>query len=229
MVDPVDPRSDRNIVAAELALGLLDGVERAEALRLCLSEPAFAAEVETWSLRMSSLLQGVPAFQPPAHLWNAVEARIGESDRTSTVRSLRWWRGGALVSGAIAATLALFIVVRPVDVRNPSPVAVSQLAGAEGTTTMAIAYDPRQNVLRLSPAGLESGSKSPELWVIPEDGVPRSLGVIRAQGRELTVDTALAKYLRGGVTLAITMEDSASAPHKEPTSPPILTGKITII
>jgi anti-sigma-K factor RskA len=229
MVDPVDPPSDRNILAAELALGLLDGVERAEALRLCLSDPVFAADVEAWSLRMSPLLQGVPAVQPPVHLWNAVDARIGGGTSASTVRSLRWWRGGALASGAIAAALALFIAVRPVDTQNPYPVAVSQLAGAQGKMIMAIAYDPRKNLLRLSPTEMKSGSKNPELWVIPEDGIPRSLGIIPAQERELTVDTALAKYLRNGVTLAITMEDPVSAPHSAPTSLPILTGKITII
>lgn len=94
---------------------------------------------------------------------------------------------------------------------------------------MAIAYDPRQAMLRLSPTSLENGAKSPELWVIPKDGVPRSMGIIQAKGREMPVDAALAKYLKSGVTLAITMEDAASAPHKAPTSLPILTGKIVII
>ena len=229
MVDPSPSPSDRDALAAELALGLLDGAERAEALRLCLSDPAFASDVEAWSLRLSPLLDTVPPVQPPKHVWEAVEARIDGSRRLSAVRNLRLWRGGALVSGAIAAGLALFITLRPPDVQRPSPVAVSQLVSAEGTATMAIAYDPRQGVLRLSQPSLASATKSPELWVIPGDGVPRSLGIVPARSGELAVDVALAKFLTSGVTLAITMEDGATAPHRAPTSAPVLTGKIIII
>ncbi|HEX7821834.1 MAG TPA: anti-sigma factor [Sphingobium sp.] len=233
MVDqpPLPPSSspDRDALAAELALGLLDGIDRAEALRLCLSDPGFAAEVEAWSLRLSPLLGAIPAIAPSPHVWKAVEARIGGAQGASVVRSLRLWRGSALLSGALAASLALFITLRPAALQAPGPVAVSQLASTTGAATMAIAYDPQKGVLRLSPTALDDARKSPELWVIPGDGVPRSLGIIRADGRELAVDPGLRPFLKGGVTLAITLEDAATAPHKAPSTTPILTGKITII
>ena len=54
MTEPTPPEQD--LLAAELALGLLDGTERAEALRLCLSDPAFARAVDAWSIRLSPLL-----------------------------------------------------------------------------------------------------------------------------------------------------------------------------
>ena len=47
MIDERDP----DMAAAELALGVLEGEERATALRRVLSEPAFAAEVERWRAR----------------------------------------------------------------------------------------------------------------------------------------------------------------------------------
>lgn len=230
MVDESAPSPDHDALAAELALGLLDGAERAEALRLCLSNPAFAAEVEAWKLRLSPLLSDAAEVAPSHRVWRAVEARIGDGE-VSVMRRLRRWQAGALLSGAIAASLALMIVVRPSDAPRPAPgpVAVSQLASAQNATTITIAYDPARGILRLSPTTLETATKSPELWVIPDDGVPRSLGIIRAKGRELTVDGSLRRYLTGGVTLAITMEDAASAPHKGPSAPPILSGKITII
>lgn len=229
MVDPSPPAPDRDTLAAELALGLLEGTDRSEALRLCLSDPAFAAAVEAWSLRLSPLLQAIPPVQPPEYVWSAIEARSGGGGAGSNLRSLRRWRIGALVSGAIAASLALFIAVRPGDVHAPAPMSVSQLAGAQGTAVMAIAFDAQQGVLRLSTASLPTGDKSPELWVIPEDGVPRSLGIIRTAEQKLAVDPAHAKLLKSGVTLAITMEDAASAPHKVPSSQPVLSGKITEI
>ena len=229
MVDPSPAPPNRDDLAAELALGLLEGAERAEALRLYLADPAFAAATEAWSLRLSPLLHDIPPVSPPGHVWDAVEARTGGTRHVSTVHRLRLWRGGALVSGAIAAGLALFIMVRPADVSQPAPVAVSQLAGAQGAAIMTVAFDPRKSLLHLSAARLEAGGKSPELWVIPEDGVPRSLGIIRAGDHALSIDAAHAGLLKSGVTLAVTLEDSATAPHRAPTSAPVLTGKITII
>lgn len=235
MVDtPQPPPSleERDALAAELALGVLEGTARAEAQRLCLSDPAFAAEVDAWRFRLSPLLSAIPAAVPPPQVWDAVAARIGDdlaTPPTSMARSLRFWRSAALASGALAASLALFIVVRPAQQIAPTSIAVSQLASAKGGATMAIAYDPAQGVLRLSPTSLANAAKSPELWVIADDGVPRSLGIIHDDGHELAVDAGLRHLLKGGVTLAITMEDAATAPHKAPSAVPILTGKITII
>ena len=227
LLPPTAPDEDAR--AAELALGLLDGAERAAALRRWLSDPAFAADVEAWRLRLSPLLDAIPAATPPMRVWRAVEARVDTGTTATIVRRLRLWRGGALISGALAASLAVFIVLRPAELRVPTPVAVSQLAGTQGTATMAIAYDAKKGVLRLSPTTLDSPTKSPELWVIPDDGVPRSLGIIRAGSRDLPIDAGLRPLLKGGVTLAITLEDAATAPHQAPSATPILTGKITII
>jgi anti-sigma-K factor RskA len=228
MADPILP-PDRADLTAELALGLLEGPDRAEALRLCLSDPGFAAEVEAWGHRLSPLLDATPQEAPSHRVWNAVEARIADRPSTGQIRSLHLWRGGALAAGAIAASLALVLIIpRPVS-PNPARVGVSQLADAQGATTMAISYDPQTGVLRLGPNMLQSSTKSPELWIIPEDGAPRSLGLIGANGGALAVETRLRRFLRNGVTLAITLEDPATAPHKAPTSTPILTGKISII
>ncbi|HEX7873773.1 MAG TPA: anti-sigma factor [Sphingobium sp.] len=228
MADPTLP-PDRAGLAAELALGLLEGPDRAEALRLCLSDPDFAAEVEAWGHRLSPLLDATPQHLPSHRVWNAVEARIADRPSTGQVRSLRLWRGGAIAAGAIAASLALVLVIPRPAPEGAQTVGVSQLADAQGGATMAISYDPQAGVLRLGPNGLQSGTKSPELWIIPEDGVPRSLGLIGADGGKLAVEARLRQFLRDGMTLAITLEDPATAPHKAPTSIPILTGKISII
>ncbi|MET0365718.1 MAG: anti-sigma factor [Sphingobium sp.] len=228
MADPILP-PDRADLAAELALGLLEGSDRAEALRLCLSDPDFAAEVEAWGHRLSPLLDATPHQAPSHRVWNAVEARIADHPSTAQVRSLRLRRGGAIAAGTIAACLALVLIVPRPAPSGPEAVGVSQLADAQGAAAMAISYDPQAGVLRLGSSQLQSGAKSPELWIIPEDGVPRSLGLIGAHGGRLTVEAGLRQFLRDGVTLAITLEDPATAPHKAPTSSPILTGKISII
>lgn len=228
MPDAITP-SDRDALAAELALGLLDPAERAEALRLCLSDPDFAAAVEHWGLRFSPLLAELPSVEAPAHVWPMVAARVGSGDGTDHGRIIRRWRGIASLFGTVAAALGLFILVRPADAPVPTSVGVAQLVDASGAGTLAIAYDQSQGTLRLSQATLGDSNKRPELWVIPADGKPRSLGLIDANGGSLSVDRNLQPFLAEGVTLAITLEDPATAPHPAPTSAPILTGKISVI
>ena len=147
------------------------------------------------------------------------------------MRRLRFWQGSALLSGAIAASLALVLVTRPAPAPDQPPAAVglSQLADAQGAATMAISYDPQSGVLRMGTSQIASGAKAPELWVIPADGVPRSLGLINPQGGKHAVSEELRAFLQNGATLAITLENAATAPHAAPTSAPILTGKISII
>jgi anti-sigma-K factor RskA len=231
---------EHEALAAELALGVLAGADRAEALRQVLANPAFAGEVDAWRARLAPLLDTVAQAAPSPRVWNTIDART-RADQPDPVtfaqpvdrNSLRRWRTGALVSGAIAASLALVLAVRPPGTGEtqpaPSTIAVSQLsAGAEGPT-MTVAYDPHKGVLRIGPASLEPSAKVPELWVIPEDGVPRSLGIVAAGGGTVGVDAGLRRFLGDGATLAITLEDAASAPHKAPSAKPVMVGKFSII
>lgn len=64
MDEPLTPEQDREALAAELALGLLDGQARADALRLRLGDPVFAALVEAWEVKLSPLYSEWPAADP---------------------------------------------------------------------------------------------------------------------------------------------------------------------
>jgi anti-sigma-K factor RskA len=233
MTDPAQP-FDRDDLAAELALGLLEGEERAQALQLTLSDPAFAQRVEQWSLRLAPLLACIPEQAPPSHVWNAVYARIGAAAPTAVFRQLRRWQAGAVTAAAIAACLCIVLVTRsPVTAPSApvgvSQVALSQLARADGSAPLAVSYDSRAGALRVGRSALATGTKGPELWIIPADGVPRSLGLIRSGGQIVPVREDLRSFLKEGTILAITLEDPASAPHSAPTATPILTGQISTI
>jgi anti-sigma-K factor RskA len=142
-----------------------------------------------------------------------------------------------LAAGAIAASLALVIALRPTPVAPPPqivqtappPVVVAQLTGAPGAA-LAARYDTAQGKIRLRTDSLPPSDLSPELWVIPADGVPRSLGIVAARGdSDVDVKPELRKLIADGAILAVTMEDAATAPHKAPGSTPIATGKISIL
>ncbi len=78
-----------------------------------------------------------------------------------------------------------------------------------------------------APTGIDIGAHSAELWVIPADGKPRSLGTIAAATPGWTkAPTPALASLAPGATLAISVEPLGGSPTGQPTGPVILSGKI---
>ena len=223
-----------DILAAELALGLLDGGDRTNAMRLFLSDKAFAAAVATWRERLEPLHD---AFEESSanDLWPAIQRRLAGFDNRALHRALNRWRTGAIASGALAASLAAFMILRPPVppvqiVRAPEQAAVAQLGNEDGAALLAANYDSAGGVLRIRALRMPASALTPELWVIPDDGIPRSLGLIAAGGvSKLAVAPTTRALLRDGATLAITLEPRDGAPHQAPSSAPIAAGKISTI
>jgi anti-sigma-K factor RskA len=235
MAEPLTPEQD--LLAAELALGVLEGEERAQALRLSLADSAFAAAVDAWRARLEPLGEDFADAAPP-DLWPAIEARLGDRGSGPSVGQLRFWRWSALGSGALAASLAAVLIFAPKPepitvvrevVRAPDTMAVAQLGGEAGAS-LAANYDPGQGALRIRAIAMPASELAPELWVIPADGVPRSLGLVSASGTtHVAVPARLRALIVDGATLAITMEPVDGAPHAAPSSAPVAAGKISKI
>ncbi len=235
MTDELTP--EQTALAAELALGVLEGEERAEALRLALANPAFAAQVMEWQQRLDPLSE---AFNeaPRPDLWAAIDARLDDNRNTGEVGKLRLWQGVAALSGAMAASLAAIMLFGPFSPRedgvppaaaSPAPVVIAQLAGGDGTL-LAASIGPESQYLEIRAVALPDTDLTPELWVIPGDGVPRSLGLIASNG---TTQVMLPERLRplvvDGAILAVSLESPEGAPHTAPSATPIATGKISAI
>lgn len=235
MADAVLTPEERDALAAELALGVLDGEERAAALRRLMADPGFSPDlIDAWERRLAALYDAYGPVVPPDTLWSGIENRIADRSQPHPVaRQLRWWRAGALASAAVAASLALVIALRPTPppaLGPPVQVAVAQMVGAPDGPTILARYDPASGGLTLRSTGMESDSLAPELWVIPADGKPRSLGLI-ASGPEsrLAVSPSHRQFMAEGATLAVTMEPAAGAPHAAPSSAPVAAGKISLL
>ena len=97
------------MMAAELALGLLDGEERAVALRRVLSDRGFAAEVEWWRRHLADLLDDYPSVPAPEGLID----RIAMASRPKPRSRLKTLIPAGL---AVAAAVLLVLFLRPVPV-----------------------------------------------------------------------------------------------------------------
>ncbi|RYY45458.1 MAG: hypothetical protein EOP59_04435 [Sphingomonadales bacterium] len=240
MVDPMDLPDERELLAAELALGVLEGDALAAASRRLLTDVAFAEEVEAWRDRLAGMALDVPDETPPDELWSRIERAIDGTGPAPVVdlvprRQLRRWQFGTAAAGAVAAALAVMLVIPrpdPLIIPPPTQVAVqpaivAQLRGEGEGPLVAARYDPSTAQLRLVAQDMGEDPRVPELWIIPEDGIPRSLGVIQPVGdTQLAVAEGHRSMLHDGATLAITMEPRATAPHPAPTGPRVAAGKI---
>ncbi|MDG5487210.1 anti-sigma factor [Sphingomonas sp. BGYR3] len=234
-----------DLLAGELALGVLDGAERAEALRLRLSDPEFAAAVERWESVLAPLSEAASAADP-ADLWQRVEPRLTDRGASATVsdlslrRSVARWRAGTVAAASVAAALALVMVTRPapapvgppqVATQTARAIAVAQLSGEEEGPVLTVRYEPGDGALAIRAENVQAGAAlAPELWVIPDGAAPQSLGQIAADGTSrIVVPIDLRRLMQDGAVLAITIEKQSATPHPAPSSSPVAVGRMATI
>lgn len=235
MDDHLTPEEERDALAAELVLGLLEGQGRADALQLSLRDPGFAALVRAWEAKLSPLHDEWAEAEPGEAVWDGIASRLSGQRSysvTAIATRLRRWRAGALASGAIAAALAVFLILQPGPASVPAApqLAVARIESDAGGPIVLARYDRSNGLMQLRIEGIEPGSLAPELWIIPESGTLVSLGQIGRAGRaEMTMPPQHRPLITDGATLAITMEPVSKTPHQAPSGSPVAAGKIITI
>ena len=104
----------RDRLAAEYALGSLDGEELAAAEALARREPAFALLVVDWQQRLAPLVEALPAVTPPPQVLDRIERVLPAAEpdpvgrfAASLLRRVNAWRW---VAAGFAVALARFFV-----------------------------------------------------------------------------------------------------------------------
>lgn len=214
LTGPGDPDDDA-ASAGEYVLSLLPPRERAAFERRLLGEPSLRALVAQWEGILVELIEAAPPVRPSAQVRRAVMAELFPSRRPGPLGVLAGLVSGAAI--ALAGLLALDTVVVPARV----PV---EIAAADGSFVVAGSLDARRDAFDLQ---LVAGEPSPDrvlqLWVLPDDGVVRSLGILPqdiAPGDVVTVpvDDAVAPLVPGSF-VEITEEPVGGSPGPGPTGP----------
>jgi anti-sigma-K factor RskA len=225
---------DDELLAAELALGLIDGAERQAAEARLGTDAAFAQAHARWQAYAAAMLSD-PGERPKPSVWTAIEAGLPANDvaPSASPSTLRWWQVGTLAASAAAIVLGVVALQKPTTIFVRVPVAqapaapmVAVLTGKKGLVT--VSFDPASGRVTSAASGLDIGDRAPELWVIPADGKPRSMGVMSPSAPGWTkVPATAASALAAGVTIAVSVEPIGGSPTGQPTGPVILTGKMT--
>lgn len=229
----------RAIDPAEFALGLLHGKDLAAARELAASDPDFARETAQWNGRLAALLEEVEPIAAPDAVWPRIGHSIGATSVGSNVVTLRRkvnvWRGLTGAMTALAASLALIVVNRPLP---PAPVAPPVSAPAAqpmvamikaGADVAAVAnWDANARQLMVAEVKMPAvPGRDYQLWLIPADGKPRSMGVMpNVPHLRLALAEPLAAMLAEGVTLAVSVEPTGGSPTDAPTGPVVASGAL---
>ncbi len=223
---------DPDVAAAELALGLLEGDDRAAALRRQLADPAFAREVEHWREHFATLFAGTPERAPPAALADRIEAHLDRPMLTPRATSTPgFWRPLALGSMLAAASLSGVLVVRPDTpsaIPGPQVQMVAAMALADGKTApLAAYYDPDRRLVRMpGPMPIPAG-RSAQLWAIKAGERPLALGLFHVVGNTVVADAKTTGAIAAGTMLAISFEPEGGSPTGQPTGPVIASGALS--
>lgn len=230
----------RAALAADYALGLLDGSELAEAERMVADDPGFRAEVDALAARLSRLDDTVEAEEPSAALWSRIEAAIDApapaviaTGAPQPRRPASTGRGAHAVGGrrglAVATAMAAALAAGYFGARLTTPVAepvvVVVLADENNVPGAFVeAYaDDAVRIVPLTDFEVPQG-KTLEVWTLYDREVgPISLGTfetpreIRLSGPDLPVPQPEQLY-------EITLEDAPGSPIGRPTGPILVKG-----
>ena len=228
--------TERELLAAEMALRLLEGQELLDAQNLMRTDPAFADEVAEWEHKLAPLADEIGFVRPDEAMWGRIQRAIasGGASIATLQRKLRFWKLGG-IGAAAAASVALFVIAThrepaPAPAIDASaPILVASLASETEPASMAVTYLPRTRSLIVTPGRLrERQQRATELWVIPAGQAPISLGLIRTDTVERKVIPAeLALRLVTGATMAVSDEPVGGSPTGQPTGDVLAAGPLT--
>ena len=222
-------------LAVDYVVGTLRGAARRRFEALLPAHPGLRATTREWQERLMPLTAAIEPVQPSGDVWRRISDRIaaGSSAVASTPRHawqrLSFWRTCAGLAGIAAIGFAALLA-------NPGPqappvVVVLAATGAAGggaavpAIVASISGDRATLVTRsIVPVSARS-DHSLELWAIPTQGAPRSLGLLPAGSGSVALR---GKVLAGADTLAVSVEPAGGSPSGAPTGPVVYAGKFSL-
>lgn len=235
-----DDMTPEDIMAAEYALGLLEGEDLLEARARENRDPVFAAAVAKWSDQLAPLLDTIPSRTPRAEVWEQIAREMGTVGESAQIISLtarlRQWKIAAGSAAAAAVAAVSLMVLGPSQMSGPvtpeAPLAASIPIG-DTQLRLAVTYLPERQELLVSASGLTAdGVHDHELWLVPQsEGEPLySLGVIvPGEERRVSLDANVAAEMADGSALLLTREPLGGKPADADAGPVVAEGRMKII
>jgi anti-sigma-K factor RskA len=229
---------DREILAGEYVLGLLDSAEKAAFEGRLADDAGLDAAVARWQTRLAPIDATAQPAEPSPGLWQRIEGGLDGATfpRRSAVqrpglriRLAQWWNNlwlwrGAALAGAVAAILLAVGLVAALDRARRQPVLVAVLLTDSNVAAAVVNTfaDGRVELLPLQDIAVPQG-RALEIWTLWDRATgPRSVGLIdRARAAPLRLDNL---PLGADQLFEITVEPASGSPTGRPTGPIVAKG-----
>ena len=252
-----DVTRDDPVIAAEWALGLLEGEELLAARGKYASDPAFAWRKEWWDNWFAPWTDDMAdAAEPGDHVWDGIAARLGTGGAVAVplasaaaagevialqTRLRRWQWAAGITSAAAAVALALLAFApgnSPVSAPGTAPSQIAAAAAPMVATVpvgdtglrLDVTYIPESEQMLVAAIGLKAdGVHDHELWLVPADGSPlQSLGVVApGEVRKMILPAAATAKMGDGASLVLTREPIGGKPEGVDAGPVVAKGAFT--
>jgi anti-sigma-K factor RskA len=247
-----DVQRDDPLIAAEWALGLLEGEELLAARGKYATDPDFAWRKEWWDNWFAPLTDAMPGAEPGDHVWDGIAARLAAQQAAAEAPAMvsasptnvialearvrRWQWVACLSSMAAAVALALFAfapgqspVEAPAQIAVAAPLVATVPIGETGLR-LDVTYIPESERMLVAAIGLTAdGVHDHELWLVPADGSAlQSLGVVEpGTVRSMTLPKTITAKLGDGASLVLTREPIGGKPEGQDAGPVVAKGAFT--
>lgn len=215
-------------LAAEYVLGTLQGSARRRFENMLPTHAGLREKTADWEQQLGPLGSSLTPQPVPEAVWSGIHQRL-QPPRGIVVHG-RFWQRWAWVSTAIAASLAAVLVLQPGTLpRSAEPLRDVAILTSDSNEAHWIVRSNTDHELQLSVLGrvTVASDKSLELWAIPANGKPQSLGVLTLTHEHATLAlNAMQKHsLSQATLLAVSIEPRGGSATGLPTGPVIFTGK----
>lgn len=216
---PADPQLIESLTA-EYVLGTLRGPARLRLERWGRELPEVGRAVRRWENRLAPLVLARPPIKPSFHIWTDIGRRVNSVAPVGAI-SARIHRGRRYRVAAavllISLTVALWWAHRP-----ESPTAVANVTASDGRLLWRLTVNDTGDTLRVWVMGPDAHGVNQdfELWALPVNGVPISLGLLPTHG-EVTyrLNARQREALQAAAKVAVSLEPSGGSRTGRPTGP----------
>lgn len=217
----------KNALASEYVLGTLHGRARIRFQQLLMQHRSMRHVLWQWESRLNILGSGLPAVQPPAHLWENIQKQLGftglQADAPladnlvrfpqAKVRTWQWFSG---VATAAAVLLAVFLF-NPASTPERVQTQIAVVQSEKAQALWSIELGEKTLVVTASESFKPLPDQDYELWMVAADGRPPvSLGLLPKSGKLTLPRNVLLDQVKVAA-LAVSLEPLGGSPNGQPT------------